>query len=60
MVGSDWVITAFSAVHSGLLHTGHTVSQEPQGLDWPLVVSIVLGLATVAVIAWVTYNQFIA
>lgn len=60
MDGSALVITVMSAVHSGLLHTGHTVSQESQGLDWPLMLSIVLGLATVAVISWVAYNQFIA
>ncbi len=60
MGSPDMVFTGISVVHAGILHTGHTVTPESQGVEWPLVLSVVLGLATVGVVSWVAYNQFIA
>lgn len=60
MAGPTTVSVGISAVYSGILHAGHTVTQETQGPDWPLVFSVVLGLATIVVVSWVAYNQFIA
>jgi uncharacterized membrane protein HdeD (DUF308 family) len=58
MIHPDNVIAGILAIQGGILHAGHTVTEESQGLDWPLVFSVVLGLATVAVLSWVAYNQF--
>lgn len=51
------ILDAVLAVVWVILHAGHEHATEPQGTDWPLVFSIVLGVGVIAVGAWVVYTQ---